>query len=217
MRGRAIAFGCSLISYVLASAAAAQGLPPAAMVLDVTGQTAPALKARDEISVGTTIALQPTAQITILHYAACSIATIRGGSVSISPSQIDASAENIVSARKGPCPRVHRLSTTASHPSSGAVVMRSLPTPLYLSPEVYFSVTGSGAGEPRSAEVFDEKNETRIAVLTVEGPAVKSAQLLPAGQKYVLRLLLKGRDTALEIPFTVRSEANVSWSIIRIE
>jgi hypothetical protein len=137
--------------------------------------------------------------------------------VQIGASGVETNAENIISKRPGPCPRIHRLSSEVSSPSSGSIVLRSGIEPLYLSSDIYFSLTGTLSSKVSLAEVFDDQGRTQLATLDIDGAIVRSEHVLPSGRQYLLRLWLQDRERPIEIPFFVRAEPAKYWSILRVE
>ncbi|HEY6219285.1 MAG TPA: hypothetical protein VIV65_04450, partial [Gemmatimonadaceae bacterium] len=68
---------------LVAASALAQGSAGTALIVDVSGQTTPALKPFTELPAGTTVALAPGAKLGFVHYETCRTVTVTGGRVVI--------------------------------------------------------------------------------------------------------------------------------------
>ena len=110
----------SLLFSFLPMLASAQE-PPAAMVMAVSGKTAPPVAAMAEIASGTKLQLDPGTELTVLDYARCKMVTVSGGSLTVTRFDFMADGK-IVGEVDAPCPRFHQLS--AGGAVAGGVVMR---------------------------------------------------------------------------------------------
>src|SRR6266567_8550943 len=128
--GLSAAFLASLLTTMPALAAEPDA---AGIVMKVTGQTAPGLQIRTEIPADTAIKLEPTAELTFLHYRKCKLVTVTGGTLELSARDFitDGKIEKEV---PGPCPRVYQLAGSA-----GGWVSRDLPPRLPINPEIIFA------------------------------------------------------------------------------
>jgi hypothetical protein len=86
-------------------AEAARARAEAALILDLQGQTTPALQRFAEIAGDTRLNLGKDARITFLHYATCRKVRVKGGSVSFSGSEYRVSGGVVEQESREPCPR----------------------------------------------------------------------------------------------------------------
>jgi len=198
-------------------AARAQGLPQVALVLEIAGASEPALVVHSEIAAGTHLAMAPGARIRLLHYPACSIVTVVGGAFVVTSQGVEAGPGVVESRTPGPCPRVHRLAANGAQPSSGALLMRSLPGMLTLGPDAAVLLAGTRRQDVVAAEILDGQSRQVLAVCAVTGGAVRADDRLAADRSYVLRLRLRDRSDPLDAPFVVSTATDPPMSILRIE
>lgn len=200
---------------------------PVAMVMKVDGKTVPVLAAHEEITPGARIKLAPDAQISILHYKACSIFTVTGGFVSITEGAVAVSAGKMES-KAGPCPRVHRVVAAGLGTSGGAIVMRSVPRPparpaadgvqAQLAANEEIVLVGTKAAGATVAYVLDPKGERVEGPIQVRNAAIRLAgpRLVP-GDSYVLSIRLQGEGEPVRIPFFVSRLPSDGSFILRLE
>ena len=156
--------------------ALAQAPPPparAALVLEVSGATTPALKPYREILSGTTVTLDPSARLVFLHYDTCRTITVSGGTVTFAagtaPAIQGASSQSDV---RGQCPR-----KVAGSGSSAATIFRSLGPPrVNLSVTPSFVLVGQRADEFVRLRVLRQGQE--VLARPLEGPRFQ----WPAGE-----------------------------------
>lgn len=171
--------------------------PPAGIVMSVSGTTIPELLPRSEIAEHSPIRLEPGARLVLLHYRACLLITVTGGTIVLDPSDIDASNAVVESEKQVPCPRVQRLSLESGAPQGGAVVMRGVARQLRLPAELDLILTGPKAQEVISTDILDTRN-----VVRAHGDSSAVNGSLQTGEPYRLRLTLRGEAVPTEIPFT---------------
>ena len=203
------------------------GVTPVAMVIDVDGTTVPVLAAHQEIGPGARVELAPNAQISILHYKACSIFTVKGGSVNITEGTVDVTAGKVES-KAGPCPRVHRVVAAGLGTSGGAIVVRTVPRPparpaadgvqAHLAANEEIVLAGTKAAAATVAEVLDSKGGLVEGPMQVRNAAIRLAgsRLVP-GDYYVLSIRLQGESEPVRIPFFVSRLPNDGSFILRLE
>lgn len=222
------------ISMMLVTAAQAAGdtapqvaATPVAMVMDVVGATEPLLAVHQEMGPGTQVLLAPDARISILHYRACSIVTVTGGSVTITAGAVD-----VITGKKeskaGPCPRVHRVVAAGLGTSGGAILVRTSPrlparldadgVQAQLAANEEIVLAGPKAATAMVAEVLDSKGERVEGPIEIRNGGIRLAgsQLVP-GDSYVLSIRLQGESEALRIPIFVSRLPNDGSFILRLE
>jgi hypothetical protein len=200
---------------------------PVAMVMAINGSTVPVLTLHQEMAAGAHVALAPDARVSILHYKACSIFTVMGGSVNVKENAVDASA-GTMETKAGPCPRVHRVVAGGPVSSGTPIILRSVPrssgaatsdgvkAQLALKEEIL--LVGAKAGRATSAEVLDAKGAR------IEGPIqardatipLADAKLIP-GDSYVLSIRFQGVSEPVRIPFSVSSLGVDGSFILRLD
>lgn len=207
----------TILLLATSSLAMAQSATPAAVVLEISGSSRPALAVREEIARGTQIVLAPEARLTLLHYSACTVVTIVGSAVSVTASGIDADPGSVQSRKQGPCPRTHLLSSEGARSSSGALVMRGTSPFLLLSPHIDAVLAGGRVLTVSSAEILDSEHHVVISTWSVDDTSIRSSEALASGKPYVLRLHLKSESVPLDVPFMVSKRSDLVSSILRFE
>lgn len=179
--------------------------PPAAMVMAVSGKTAPPVAAMSEIASGAKLQLDPGTELTVLDYARCKMVTVSGGSLTVT--RFDFMTDGrIVGEVDAPCPRFHQLSASAGGAVAGGVVMRgglgSVPRwPL----EREIVLAGGGADKLKAAAIYAEgRPDAPLVQLAVAGNRARVPEQAPplaVNQRYVLRLTMDGQPQPVDIPF----------------
>jgi hypothetical protein len=212
-------YGSSLLSVLLALldllaglVAAAAGEPPAGMVMEVAGVTIPALVPRSEIAAFAPIQVPPGSQLVFLHYRACVLVTVTGGTITLTPSGIDEGAATIGRVRNAPCPSVHRISASDGPPVASGVPMRGLPVPLRLPAQLDLIVTGAGARDIGSVAI----REAGDKIVARSDAAALKTQLRP-NETYRLSITFNGRSRPLDVPFTAAVDTQDVLSILAID
>lgn len=102
---------CAALSPVPDAVAAGE---PAALVLELTGDTEPALAPFTEIAEGTRLTLGEDAHISFVHYETCKLVTMTGGEVRVDRRRYVISRGRVEAERSQDCPRRVELSGDAS-------------------------------------------------------------------------------------------------------
>ncbi len=205
-----------LVAFILCVAGSAPGVaaaePPAGIVMQVSGKTIPPLHPRSEIAAGTPIGVPPGARLVFLHYRACALVAVVGGTVTLDPSGFDDSQARIESKQAVLCPRVHRLSAEGGPAVVGGALMRGVPAPLRLPAQLDLVVTGRQAGNVIFADIVDRGGR----VLTRGNARSLRATLRPEAH-FWLRITLRGRSDTLDIPFTTLPSASNALFILGLD
>jgi hypothetical protein len=143
MRGRTVValWGALLASMLNANSASAEA--GAALVLEQSGTTVPALAPYSEIAPGTRIVLSQGARLVFLHYQTCTTVTVVGGEVAVGQASYRAANGSTPIAARTACPAKVRLREQAA-PGAG-ITLRSGPSPSSLSTRPRFVLVGQGA------------------------------------------------------------------------
>jgi hypothetical protein len=205
-----------VLGAMTAGLAQAKDAAPAALVTELSGTVEPPLALRQEIVPGTRIKVNAGSKVSLLHYAACSVVTVTGGTVTVTASGVESSADAQVSNKPGPCPRVHRLATAGAGPLSGAMVMRG-GARLQFSPALDLTLTGSKAADAVSADILDREHKPVQTAVPIQDGLVRLSTPLQVGQSYLLALKLRGRTEPLEVSFVVSNSTSQGPSIFRLE
>ena len=193
-----------VIAALLLPAAAGAADPPAGMVMKITGPTNPSLLTRAEIPSNTPVKLEPGSQLTFLHYTKCKIVTVNGGTVTLT--RTDFTTDGTVESEKdGPCPRVQQLTGNMVGGTSGALVMRGIPTATRIPVDADIVFTGDRAKKVTGAAVYDEKNPDhalfRLTIADGRATAPITAPPLVPNNRYILKVEVSDQPKPLELGF----------------
>ena len=103
----------------------AQAGKPAALALDVSGPTKPALEPFSELETKTPIELDPDTTIEFLHYKSCKAITVRGGRLNFSEGRYLYKGGKILDTKHAECPKTVALSGASK---IGGIVVRGGPS-----------------------------------------------------------------------------------------
>src|SRR5438132_2061130 len=133
----------ALALLIAVSTALAQGSPGSALVVEVSGQTTPAVKPFSEIPANTTIALAPGAKLGFVHYETCRTVSVTGGKVTIGAKGYQAIG-GTVSETRTPCPRSVKVQGGGE---TAGLVLRGVPQQVALATRPSFVIVGARADE----------------------------------------------------------------------
>ncbi len=206
------------LAMLLTSMHAAAADAPAALVMELSGTTRPALAVHGELVPGTRVSLSPGASVALLHYVTCSIVTVSGGDVTVTAQGLEIAATARQSAKPGPCPRVHRITMAGLGPQSGVVVSRTIGTP---TPPLVVAAGGqvlvTGDGSVKAAQLLDEAGKSVDAALVLRNQSVLLPQTLVLRRPYVLRLQIDGKSGAIDVPISTSGPAAGGLLVLRLE
>ena len=94
---------------------------PAALALDVSGTTKPAIDPFSELETKTPIELAPDATIEFLHYRSCKAITVQGGRLNFSSERYLFKGGKILETKRAECPKTVALSGASK---IGGIVVR---------------------------------------------------------------------------------------------
>ena len=197
------------------------------MVMAIDGSTVPAVTLHQEMAPGAHLALAPDARVSILHYKACSIFTVKGGSVNVTENAVDVSA-GTMETKAGPCPRVHHIAAGGQVASGSPIILRSVPrssglvtsdgvkAQLALNEEIL--LVGAKAGRATSVEVLDSKGARMEGPIQARDATIPLADAkLTPGDSYVLNIRFQGESEPVRIPFSVSSLRVDGSFILRLD
>ena len=197
----------------------------AALVMDVTGTTEPALLIHREIAAGTQIAIRHDAQLSLFHYKTCSIVDFSGRTVNVTEQGLEAAKANIKSRKQGPCLHVHeiaRIDGRAVQPG-GARILRSPSVQslkIELSSEVsvvaangLIVIAGAEAPDADWAEVRDSKGKLVGSRIPIRLDSFRLSGDLKQGSIYLIRISLA---EPIEVPISISEPDTKSLLIVRL-
>lgn len=197
--------------------AAAQDAAPVALVTELSGPVKPELAIHREVVAGSRVTVPAGSKLSLLHYAACSILTITQGTVTVTDSGFDAQPGAVQTSKAGPCPRVHRLSVGGAGPQSGAMVLRGIPKPLPVAPDLDLTFAGAKAADASSVEILSGRHTVVQSAMSVRDGTVKLPTPLSIGTSYLLVVNLKGQSTPLEMSIIASNASAPGPLILQLE
>lgn len=112
----------ALISAVVLAPNLAFAGEPAALALDISGPSKPAVEPFTELETKTPIELDPETTIEFLHYATCKAVTIKGGRLNFTQQRFLHKGGTVLESKRAECPKTVALSGASQ---IGGVVFRS--------------------------------------------------------------------------------------------
>ena len=218
---RKLARPVGLLAILAASIGLARGAeaqPAAALVLEASGSTRPAIQPYTEIRTGTTIELGPGARIVLNHYLTCHRLVVTGGSVTVTPEGFVTSPGSATTEERRPCPKTVRLPAGGQ---AATAVMRGLAPRVVLAVQPAFVLVGPRAEEFAAVRVVRGTTvvlEAPLAGPRFEWPAGMAA--LAANTEYELSLVPKGGGSPTTFRFTATAAgdpATESPVLIQVE
>lgn len=187
--GKYLAILAALYCYIGAPVLAAPMGGPAALIIDIQGDMAPAIEPYEEVSGGTTLKLGPETELTISHYKSCREVTLRGGSVKVRARALKITGGKILSDVTEACPA--RAELADDNTGTGVVRLRGDGAALTLRPRLRIVIVGANQAAyitatlfaPHGAIVATAPIQERTAVLPINAP------LLAPGPGYRLELM----------------------------
>jgi hypothetical protein len=193
----------------------------AALVMELTGATKPALAVHREIAPGTRIAIAPGAHLSLLHYATCSIVTFSGGTVKVTEQGLEAAEANIESRQRGPCPHTHKISLGGPGPLGGGIVSRGINR----DPVEYADVaadglvviTGARSANAVTADVLDSNRMLVDRDIPIRQESFRLSGVLPPRRPYYISIHFRGRNEPVEVPISISASDAKGLLILRLE
>lgn len=168
-RWAALALGAGL----WAGQAAAQ--TPSGMIMDVSGNTEPAVRALTEVDPGFTVKLAAGSKMSFVHYQTCKMVNVEGGTVTMKLTQYTVAEGKVLSEQKR-CPKRFALVAGGSTEAGGMVLRGGGPAQISTRP--IFLLTGAGAEGVASAELTQDGK--LVAPLSISARRASLAEGAPA-------------------------------------
>ncbi len=187
---------------------------PAALVLDVIGDTEPAIFAYSEIEAGTEITLADEATLSLIHYGTCTALTLVGGSLRIEANRYRIGRSRVEQERSQECPNEVAL---AEDGTAAGVLMRGGDGALHLPLRPSFVLAG---GRADTVERIDILSGTEpVMSLPVKARHVdwpQDAAALESGSEYGVSIRrLDGSST--DYAFIANARGPRSLVILRLD
>ncbi|NKB55984.1 MAG: hypothetical protein GKS00_06580 [Alphaproteobacteria bacterium] len=175
-----------LLVFVAAEAHAGK---PAALALDVSGPTTPAVEPFSELETKAPIVLDAETTIEFLHYKSCQAVTVKGGRLNFTEQRYLYKGGKIVSTKRAECPKSVALSGASQ---IGGVVLRSAgggKSALKVTTRPSFVLVGPKADGFMTIRISQKSKlivEAKLASRVFHYP--KTAPTLEKGQSYEVTL-----------------------------
>lgn len=198
----------------LLAAASALAEEPAALILELSGNTIPALTPYTEIKSGTTVALAPQTRLRFVHYRSCRNVRVYGGRLTLNPEGYVLHGGETEFDRAHSCPK--RLSAGANSGTAGGLVLRSgLASVLALSSKP--SVVFAGTRAADVARVQLTASDGRAASLMREGNEPVWHGSAPPGNYSLIAVAADGRLLANHPVHVLSGDDPSDAAIVRLE
>lgn len=208
----------AVIAVLFLSASASAANEPAALVLDVSGTTAPQLEAFSEINTNTPVVLDADATVEFMHYAKCETVVLRGGRLVFSSQRYQLRGGQVVRTKRADCPKSVAISGASQ---IGGVVMRDLGGASVVRVSQKPSLAFIGEESNGYSTIYIRQDGKDILTGKLDGrvfhwPA--SAPALQANSSYSVTLGADGKPESKAFQIKVRRSTRQSTlSLIRVK
>jgi hypothetical protein len=221
--------GAALVGLVLLPAMLHSGFARAAstdstvagLVMELSGVTKPPLVVHREVTAGTEIAIGQGAHLSLLHYATCSIVSFSGGTVKVTEQGLEAADANIESRKRGPCPRVHKISLAGPGAQGGVIVSRGIDRGSWPYVEIASDglvvITGAEAANAVSADVLDGDRKLVNGEVSIHNESFRLNGGLAPRRSYFISIHFGGRSEPVEVPISISASNAKGLLILRLE
>jgi len=172
-----------------ASGAAAQ--TASGMLMEVSGQTEPAVQALSEVQPGFTVKLAPGAKLSFVHYSTCKLVNVEGGTVTLKLTAYTVTDGKVLNEQKR-CPKRFALVAGGSTEAGALVVRGDAPRARPMAARPIVLLAGTAADSYSAAEL--RSGDRLVASMAVSGRRAAlpdSAPALKPGEVYQLVLVPK--------------------------
>lgn len=189
---------------------------PVALILELDGDTEPAVEAFGELAAGDTVRLSDEGTMLFLHYPSCAEVTVKGGRLVMSAERYTLQGGRIVGVDRARCPKTVVLSQSGA---TGGVVIRSgggKDPKLGSRPEFVLA----GLKTDNVAKVRIRRGDQRIADVALQSNNFmwpKSQADLPDGKGYVAELLDSAGTVIQTLDFEVTSRGRPAVTVVRVK
>lgn len=188
---------------------------PAALVLDVTGATEPAIFPYSEIEAGTEVTLADDARLSLIHYGTCKALTLVGGSVRIEANRYLIGRSRVEEERSQDCPNEVAL---AEDGTAAGVLMRDVAggTP-HLPIRPSFVIAGGSADTVERIDIL--VGAAPVMTLPVKARHVawpQDATALKSGSEYGVSIV-RSDGSSTDTAFLANARGPRSLVILRLD
>ncbi len=207
-----------LVCVIAFTAFEARAGKPAALALDVTGETTPMVEPFSELETKTPIELGADATIEFLHYATCQAITVQGGRLNFTNQRYLFKGGKILKSKRAECPKKVALSGASQ---IGGVVFRGEKpnAPLKVNTRPSFVLVGANANGFSEIQISQDATlvlKDKLADRVFHYP--KSAPTLEKGQSYKVTLTPAdgGKSRSFNLKAKGRPKKN-TLTLIRVD
>lgn len=185
----------------------------AVVILDVQGETTPAIELFDELPSGVTLDLGADSTVQLGHYATCSEVTVVGGTIAIEPERVMFDKNQSVTKDGETC--VSNVTIAAADVVSASIVTRSVGRggPL-IAPRPMVAVGGpDGAGY--TTLTVQVRGETTLTAPIVNRRAMLPADAAPLEHGQQVTLIINGPHVQQHAAKATVADDAAGWVVLR--
>lgn len=205
----------AILSFIAMSFASlsANAEEPQAVILDVVGDTTPAVEAFDELPAGTKLTLSPGAVVQLGHYATCAEVTVEGGTIAIEAERVMFDGNKSVTQDGETC--VSNVTLAVADLVSASIVTRSVVSGLpQIAPKPAVAVAGPDAdGYTTLFVIAGGKTVMTTDIVDRRAQVPADAEALVPGQ--TVTLVVKGPDVRQRAARAEVAEDAAGWVVLR--
>ena len=206
--GKRIVLACCAITFLFSGTPSADAdTPSGAMVLDVSGATAPQVEPFAILGAGTRLVLEPSSELEFVHLSSCELVRIRGGILTVRARGFMAAGGEVLMHTDEDCPKKARL---RAETRTTGIRFRSinLQRPVLIPEKPTIVLPDADATRLMIARMNDGTTVIDLAVSGAVVPWPPSRPGLTRGATYLLRVTI-GADV-LSAVFKVRTDGGNS-------
>jgi len=188
---------------------------PAALVLDVSGDTEPAIFPYSEIEDGTEVTLGDDARLSLIHYGTCTALTLVGGSVSIEANRYLIGRSRVEEERSQDCPNEVALAEDGT--AAGVLMRDAAGGALHLPIRPSFVMAGGSADTVERIDILSGAEP--VMALPVKARHVdwpEGAPALESGSEYGVSIR-RSDGSSTDYTFLANSRGPRSLVILRLD
>lgn len=188
----------------------------AALLVDVTGTTQPALSPYSEVAPGSAIALGPDATVKFVHYQSCKEVTVAGGTLKVNGPDYTVTGGKIISETQQACPQQVKIAQTTA--VAGGLVMRGVLKLTEVASHPSLVVVGAKAAAVTTVAFSDDASKETVELPVKDRRVVwaEGTPTLKAGSNYKLALLSNGKSQ-LEMPVRAVEDDKASVVVLHVD
>jgi hypothetical protein len=188
---------------------AALGAEHVAMVMEIEGETNPAVREGDLIDQGKAVTLGQDARLIFFVFGRCGLFTARRGKVTFLHHDVESDGEVLVPG-PGPCTGIYDLREPPESVVGGGLTLRHGDLPLRVSPQPQFLLGGPGAARVIGARLLPKDGDSRTPLaMSLAGRklTLKSPTPLSDSHSYKLTLSVSSGDQPQDLSLVVTGDA----------